>query len=418
MATTTKQEQLTTTKQQYKPKVAKHKKQVKKINSTLKDKGICTGTSRVRLVLTNDALNPIEYHAIKALEDAKNADPQVPISELSSDVQSVIKRAEKQYVNDIRNRFNKMRVSSLEDINDYNAKRKEAKKTDKKFNIHLFNKSYGHNGNKFYALWKKYLNSQDKLRVGLTKKTKNGEFTIDEWTRAIYLIKKTRVRLSDDTRNIIASFMDTIIEQYAINGIINCAREKRNIILLRHALEESEGFNERAPIHRYVKSMHNYDNAVQWIKSCTEHNNNKSTGKTSPKYARVGEFLDEPKDFVKYIIGICHYAQMSLAAKEKDKEVAKYYLNMSINLEFKRFCSYIIYETILRLGGALKCIVNENNVKTISNNMVYHAINLIHVLNGVHSDTVNLIKQRVNKFKKFKAKAASAKAASAKATDE
>lgn len=394
--------------------------------------GIGIGPARVKAVLVNTSLNPRESVVREAIMLAANKpkkpkptvddpEPETPeqgeqtaIEDLPADVLEVIHEAESAHEVSLRTNYERERVKNMgKDTparkTDYIEKRKKARSNvgeDAEFDLVAFNKSFDVD---FYNDWPAYLAEHDSYSVGEHKK-KDGVFEyMDEWSRAKALVNKLCTRLSGNTRNIIASFLDCMVEQYAENGIYNCIQEDKHIVQLRHALTETPGFEKRVPLDKFVKTLENYGIAYDWIEECKnvrdEVKKCRAEGETVeftlPEYPK----FDHKYDFSGYVGEICRSVRMRLATKEEKEEVKGNYLSTSVSREFKTFCSYVVYETVIRLGAFLRATVERSKVKTISDEMVWYAIRQFHNVTGVNFTPIEeTMKVRLDKFKEWRKK--------------
>ena len=407
--------------------------------------GIGTGTARVKSVLMHIALNPLEYRVRKALQPVRTksedgtetvTEPQ-PLNKLPTEYQDLIAHAEKSYETSLREAYERQKVGSHkksesedkfnvasmseETRKDYLAKKKAAvdqhAKTNKEnnsstpFDLHKFNLSFDKN---FYNQWPAFKEANDNYIVGKVYADKNseepGKVKYNQWTRASALVNKLCTRVSSKTRNIIACFLDRIVEQYAANGIHNCFQEKRRIIQLRHALTEgTDGFEQRVPLHNLVQTLPAYRRAMSWIDAKLEAKEAKKT-KDSEESEDTEDNLnfDPPTkyayDFDSYASEICRSVKIQLAEQETDPALKEQYINASVSREFKEFCSQVIYETILRIGAALKIDVESSGVKTISDEIVVKVLKLLHSNCGVDFATSwNIMQDKLSQYETTRA---------------
>lgn len=386
--------------------------------------GIGTGTARVKSVLMHVALNPLEYRVRKALQPVRTKSDDgtetvtepLPLNKLPTEYQNLVAHAEQSYETSLRESYERQKVGSHkksesedkfnvvsmseETRKDYLAKKKAAvdqhtktnkeNHTDSQFDLHKFNLSFDKN---FYNQWPAFKDANDNYIVGKVYSDKNseepGKVKYNQWTRASALLNKLCTRVSSKTRNIIACFLDRIVEQYAANGIHNCFQEKRRIIQLRHALTEgTDGFEQRVPLHNLVQTLPAYRRAMAWVDAKLEAKEAKKT-KDSEETEESEDNLnfDPPTkyayDFDSYASEICRSVKIQLAEQETDAAMKEQYINASVSREFKEFCSQVIYETILRIGAALKIDVESSGVKTISDEIVLKVLKLLHSNCGV-----------------------------------
>jgi len=397
--------------------------------ATMDTTGIGIGPARVKSVLMNISLNPREFavrNAILAAENkprkpkptAEDPDPempaqgpQTPIDKLDAHSLSVIHEAEQAHENSIRESYERNKVSTMDDNTrrKYNMARKEAQNVSEEkkgtFVLQDFNTLFDKTFYDGYATHKK---ENDNYVTGLVFEDKDGKpyEKYNQYSRATALVNKLCIRLSGNTRNIIACFLDRIVEQYALNAIHNCLEQKRRIVQLFHALTETEGFDERVPLSTFVGTLKNYARARDWIDNCRELKKQfKQTQEVEdkvvlPEYPKPEDYS---YDFGGYVGEICRSVKIRLAETMTSEAERVRVLSTSVSQEFKQFCSYVIYESILRIGSSLCLSVERQGVKTISDAMVYYVLKQIHSVCGIEYDTTNHdMSNRLNKFKEWR----------------
>ncbi len=432
-------------------------KRVRNYDAEPDPRGIWMGPARVKTVLQVKSLNPDEYEVRRKLMEAENKPKlkktpeqvkdnsveqghQTPISELDEDVQTVVKRAEQEYEKSLREAYEKDKVKKMDNVklkhkvqkvvevegkevtetemlsdHDYylHCRSKASEKKSDDFDLYSFNMEYDKS---FYNGYAQYKKDHDSYAIGSaridTKTGKlRGEYT--QWTRAMALVNKLCTRLSGNTRNIIACFLDNLVIQYSRNGIHNCLLEKRGIVLLSHALTQTEGFETRVPLDKFVKTFDNYQNALDWIYVCREvkerNKQNKAT-KNDPEKMPVYPFVKYEYEFDGYVGGVFKMVKAQMAREQKTEAEKNLYLDINVNKQFKKFCSYIVYEAILRIGSCLREAVKCLGVKTISDNIVFYTIKQIHNVCGMdftkNEEKLAIhgmsMEQRLSKFAKWK----------------
>lgn len=393
--------------------------------------GIGIGPARVRNVLITVSLDPENFAVRKAILLGENKPrkpkptddnpnpampaqgPQTHVENLDDWVVAVVRRAEEQHENSLRDAYEHYHVGkdcmSDEERKKYNEARRlaqeQANNAGTEFNLQAFNLSYD---KKFYDEYPAYKEKNDSYVVGkmfIDKKTKKQREKFNEWTRAVALVNKLSTRLSGNTRNIIACFLDRVVEQYARNGIHNCLADGKRIVQLSHALQQSENFSGRVPLHPFVSTLKNYHNALQWFRereavkktnraAKAAHTDEKSEPELNdlPNYPSCHDYTPSESeeeddhhgnDFIGYIGEICRSVKMHMAEEVESDEEKKQYLDTNVGRDFKTFCSYMVYETILRIGSSLKLSVERQGVKTISDAMVWYVLNQLHSVCGV-----------------------------------
>jgi hypothetical protein len=401
--------------------------------ATMDTSGIGVGPARVKAVLINAALDEKYYIIRLMIMAAENKPrkpkptkedpnpvmpaqgPQTPIDKLPADVLSVIRKAEAAHEASLRESYERSVVSAMDEKTrlDYNTKRKDAHavadEAHAEFDLHAFNLSFNKD---FYAGYAAYKTENDSYVTGavfVDKKTGEKYEKYNEWTRAMALVNKLCTRLSGNTRNLIACFVDRIVEQYADNGIHNCLLSERHIVQLHHALTQTDGFSERVPLHPFVSTLSNYSAAVDWIDNCRDVREQVKQLKAEGQEIESADLPEYPDpkykyDFEGYVGEICRSVKMRKAEKAETDAEKALYLETSVSREFKQFCSHIVYEAILRIGYSLRLSVKRSGVKTISDAMVQYVLEQIHAICGIdYSVTEKAMTERLTRFGEWRA---------------
>lgn len=388
--------------------------------------GLGIGPARVKKVLTMEALNPREAMVRRALLKAENRPvkpkptkevpnpalpdqgPQVSIEKLDPAVLAVVREAEKAHADSLMEDYEREVVKKYDETkrDSYLAARKEASAKDN-FNLHTFNLSQD---KKFYDGFAAYCQENDSYL--LTRKVKDEETgeewdKYNQWTRATALVNKLCTRLSQETRNILAGYLDNLVIQYARNGLHNCLKDNRSIVQLHHALTVSEGFTDRVPLDAFARTLDNYQLALSWVEACRETREEvrQHKAKGHEVEAELPAYPDPEynEDFDGYVVDLCRSVRIRMAEEQTVAANKQKYLDASISSDFKRFCSFIIYEAILRVGAILKAEVALNNVKTVSEKLMYHALHQIHNACGIDFEPVRHdLETRLEKFGKWR----------------
>ena len=396
--------------------------------TNLDDTGIGIGPARVKAVLINVSLNPDEFAARNAILAAENKPKmpkpvkdangklqpvemppqgeQVPIDKLDAETVKKIKEAEDAHELSLRTSYERTVLDSYKKLNRmeaYTDKRK-AYKTEHVFDVMAFNKSFDKH---FYQGLANYKTEHDSYIIGKEFVVKNGKHRepYNEWTKAAALVNKLTYRLSGNTRNIIACFIDRLVEQLAANALHNSILEKRRILQLQHAIYTTPGYSERMPLASFVETLHNYKTIIQWLNECLEikdQNKIRKSLEEEPLVKPVYPIAEYMYDFSGYVGEVCRSVRMACAEASPPAEKERY-LSANVSAELKRFCSDLINETILRIGNSLKLTVDRENVKTISDSMVYYTLEQLHMLTGCnYATTHSVMSKHMDKFNKWK----------------
>lgn len=417
------------------PKVVKPKRVHNTKPTTIDFAGIGIGPARVKKVLTHVALNPKEYAVRLALQAAENKpvrpkptdevpNPemppqgyQTPIDKLPAHVLEMVNHAEKVHFDALNDEYERSvyKTKTLDAkkkvvyvTNDvrvaYDNARKEASNVNKEnFNLREFNLSYDKH---FYDGFDAFCDENDSYQPG--RKFKNAKTGVERekhnvYTRAAALVNKLGIRLSSETRNILACYLDNLVIQYARNGIHNCIREKLSIVQLRHALTPDAGFEDRVPLDAFARTLTGYQKALDWLEDCREQREEARKHKEAGDDAHVepNKFPESEydEDFRGYVVEICRSVRMVMATEQKVATNRTLYLNTSISKPFKEFCSIIVYEAIKRVGSILREVVDLTGVKTVSDSLMYHALKQIHNVCGIDFTSVEAdMKVRLARF--------------------
>lgn len=383
----------------------KTKRQPSDKKSKFEAQGVGIAPSRVKSVLSSVALNPREARARVALRQAENRPvmpkqvkdgpapvlppqgPQKHIAELEADVQAVINEAEAAHTASLREEYEHKTVASWStaEREQYKVAKVAAKKADN-FNTQAFNTLFKP---KFYDGFAAHC-AADSYSTTTAK--------YNEWNRAIALVNKLCVRLSQGTRDILAAYLDNVVLQYATNAVHNCQVSGKTTVKLEHALAELDGFSTRVPLAPWVRTLPSYSYAVSYAnqqKAPVETSDNKAEQKEPVKADQSKlEYVSVHSSnvlFKSYVEDLCLYVQ----------SVQKSSLNLSTN--FKRFCADLVYSAILRVADCLKQNVSFSGVKTISDGLMRHTIECIHTAAGIDGTALMAdLDQRLAKFEAFR----------------
>lgn len=362
--------------------------------------GIGIGGSKVKRVLTSKAFNPEEYQARMAILKAENKpvrpkptkenpDPpepvqgeQTPLDKLPENTRAIIKKAEDEHLASLKADYAHDTVKAMSE--DEKKKYSEAKKAavealddSSEFNLEAFNRKFNP---KFYDNFEAYCKENDSFAIDrevIDKKSGASKKRYNQWTRANTLINKMCIRLSGGVRDYAACFLDIIVKQLVTNAITNCIAEKHKNLQLKHAMSATEDFDKIMPLDKFLRTLTGYSLAQEWVDACIQI---RERTKELRRQLRKGEIegdtvevnippYPDPKyseNFEGYVDDICRSVRLSMAAKQEAQTDQEKYYNIKISKNFKRFCSIVIYETILRIGKHLKCAINLKNVKTVN----------------------------------------------------
>ena len=401
--------------------------------------GIGIGPAKIKKVLMHVSFNPIEHAVRKALVEAENKpvrpkptkeEPapeippqghQTPIEKLDPSVLKVIRNAEAVHQQSLVEDYETAVISRMKKENpvlykEYSDARKKANDSDE-FNLYAFNKAFDAH---FYDELETYCKENDSYSLDRMvkevdedgKETGEEHERFNQWTRAMALVNKMCIRLSNGVRDILACFLDNLVVQYARNGIYNCVAEKLSNLQLRHALSITSGFDERVPLDKFVRSMDGYELADHWVKACQrvreeikEVRDKIRQGKikgatdldiTMPEYPDP----EHEETFENYVVEICRSVRIQMADEQKVAANKEAYHNIKISEYFKKFCSIIIYEAILRIGAHLKETITLKDVKTVNETLMYHSLRQLCNICGIDFEPIEAdMKVRLDKFK-------------------
>ena len=391
--------------------------------------GIGIGPAKVKKVLMHHAFNPKEHAVRLEIIKAENKpvkpkpteevpDPvmpaqgaQVPVDKLPGPTLAVVRMAERAHQQSLTNDYEHFVVSKMsdEDRKAYTETRKEAAKSEN-FDLRAFNITQD---KKFYSGFDAWCKENDSYALGRVVTDKKGveRERFNQWSRAMALVNKSCLRLSSGVRDVLACYLDNLVVQYARNGIVNCVAEEHSNLQLRHALTPSEGFDERVPMDAFARTFNGYQLALNWIESCRQTREEiRETRKRIKKGEIEGDTVSaelpgypDPgydENFEGYVVEICRSVRMQMAEAQKTAaDKAKYY-NIKVSENFKRFCSIIIYEAILRVGSHLKAVVELKDVKTVNEDIMYHTLQQVSNLCGIPFEPINQdLKTRLEKFR-------------------
>ncbi len=391
--------------------------------------GIGIGPAKVKKVLMHHAFNPKEHAVRQDILKAENRPvkpkptaevpdpampdqgPQVSVDKLPKATLEVVRAAERAHHQALNSDYEHHVVSQMSDADKkaYQDARKKAAESDE-FDLRAFNIS---RNKKFYAGFDAWCKENDSYALGRIVKDKKGveRERFNQWSRAMALVNKSCLRLSNGVRDILACYLDNLVSQYARNGIVNCVAEDHSNLQLRHALTPSDGFDERVPMDAFARTLDGYQLALNWIESCRQ---TREEIRDTRKRIKAGEIegdsvsadlpeYPDPKydeNFEGYVVEICRSVRMQMAESQKTAADKEKYHNIKVSENFKRFCSIIIYESILRIGSHLKEVVELKDVKTVNEDIMYHTLKQVSNICGIPFDPIRVdMKNRLEKFR-------------------
>lgn len=435
--------------------------------SNYETQGISIGPARVKTVLTMVSLNPLEYEVKNLVTEAegrpkkpkptKDGQPApevkqptpVPMRNLMAErtnVRDVLNRANALHENLMRERYERHVLASMTEAKQklYKEEKRKAQASAKRenstFELRKFNETFDptfyHNESKFKAdtreqeMLRKY---ESNYLTNLKKNDENAytryqsdyklaraknnfdlhKFNVsfdknfykdfnrfkndtNEWAEARDLISKLFIRVSVSTRYVLAAFLDQMILQYVSNAMKNCLEEGKKIVRISHALKSASGnLVKEVPLDPFARTLQAYQEAVNWEAAMARYRATRTTNpdQKEPEYFNPSY---EPS-FEGYVVDICRYVKNQMN-KGKTTEV-----KVSNSREFKKFCSYLVYETILRIGNNIRAKVNSGSTKTVNEQLIRDVITDLHTICGVdHESTFKSINHALRVSREYK----------------
>lgn len=400
-------------------KAPKFKRTLKKHITNLESSGIGIGPTKVKKILMNNVLNNREYEVKKELVSRnktfleQKGDSTKSHMKLSPEATHMVQEAEKHYEQQLMDDYESeylslLKTSNPTKYNSYLDLKKKALSDNKEntFDLHKFNVSFD---SKFYAGYETYKSKNDKYKVGSVKISNNKtSVEYNQYTRAIALINKTCYRLSGGTRNRIASFLDYLVIQYVDNAFYNCLNTQKKQVTVECALKRSDKFQSRVSLYKFAETLTILEQTTKWLTdyaSVKEHNQKM---KSTPDFVEVAypEFPhlnNVEHDFNGYVDGLCKSVKNKWVDMQTTDETKERAMRLTISGDLKQFCSYMIYESILRIGVCLKTLVRKFKIRTINDSTVSNLIENIHCTCGVDYEPTNVyISQSLTKFKAWR----------------
>lgn len=379
-------------------KQAKPKRISKVEPSVLEISGICVGPARVKNILADKALNVSESLArdeIRKLAGRTVGDLMIkprPLSSLPAEYAELLAKAESQHLDSLHTAYVNHKMKKLAEADQSSLASLAKFKSEYKgtpANLAELKQLYSSYAADFYNGYDEFVAANDKLKVSAE---------MSEYNRAIALINKCRVRISKNTRFQIASYLDRLITDYIKCAVRSCVLRKKVSIRLEdfYSVHRPENFT-------FMYSLKAYHETFEWIKRRNEalEANKEAADKKKLEYTLrdVDEFSGYTTELFRYVKNVMSADSTectALAAKLNERTlnggvpskehvdiVRKLILTLQNSREAKRFCSYLIYDAICRIGKSLKETVDYEGVKTVSDSMVMHVLRLLHTSHGV-----------------------------------
>lgn len=405
---------------------AEPKKQVKrrKVNAepTTADKtGLNISVARVKSIIDKGFLNRDVVSALDELTRVPSSlkeekEKGLPTwSQMSQATKDVVAMAAEHYYDGLRQEYEKSVLDKMTAAQKsaYSASRKKEKSlhekkeqasftddTDAGFDLVAFNKKHS---KKFYDGFKKKLPAllpavkrESPTKKVLKKKTgKDGKVsevseevyvplsTSPELKRYADLVSKLKVRFSANVKILLASFVEMVVHQLAVNGIYSCINDKKKIIKVRNIVDlKYDGVESRLPLQSLVSNLNTYKEFV-----ASEAARAKAV-KDGKKYEEPSYKSNHSCNFHIYIVEIFRDVRLKMSSGSIDvgkttKELKEKFALTSLSQELKVFCSRIIIELLERIAMMLDNEVTAHGVKTVTTQMVRTVIKHMHYVCGV-----------------------------------
>lgn len=376
-------------------KQAKPKRISKVEPSVLEISGICVGPARVKNILADKALNVSESLArdeIRKLAGRTDGDLMIkprPLSSLPAEYAELLAKAENQHLDSLHSAYVNHKVKEMSKVDQASLAKHKSEYKGTPTNLAELKQLYSSYAADFYNGYDEFAAANDKFKVSVE---------MSEYSRAIALINKCRVRISKNTRFQIASYLDRLITDYIKCAVRSCVLRKKVSIRLEdfYSVHRPENFT-------FMYSLKAYHETFEWIKRRNEalEANKEAADKKKLEYTLrdVDEFSGYTTELFRYVKNVMSADSTectALAAKLNERtlnggvpnkehvdSVRKLILTLQNSREAKRFCSYLIYDAICRIGKSLKETVDYEGVKTVSDSMVMHVLRLLHTSHGV-----------------------------------
>lgn len=336
-------------------------------------------------------------------------------SEMSQGTKDVVSRAIAHYYDGLRHDYEKSVVDAMKPDKkaNYMSLRKKAKSLHEKkvqasftedvdagFDVEAFNKTYS---KKFYGGFKKKLPSaqppvkRESPTKTVTKKRTGKDGKTEEVTEEVYvplspdpelkvyadLVSKLKIRFSSNVKILLASFVEMVVHQLAVNGIYSCIHDKKKIIKVRNIVDlKHEGSDSRLPLYSLVSNLDTYK---EFVASEAARLKAVKDGKpyTEPTYTSKHSC-----NFHIYVVEIFRDVRLKMSNGDIDvggaqKELKEKFAMTSLSQELKVFCSRVIIELLERLAVMLDNEVSSHGVKTVTTQMVRTVIKHMYCVCGV-----------------------------------
>ena len=393
-----------------------------------KPAGINISPAKVKNVVSNFVLNKEAYSALSELKnarpytnisvvDGKEVSEEVkgtPVAQLSKRTLDYIALAVSEYETLQRDEYAKLKVSKMTEANRklYNKARSDAKELfDSKndelfldsnyptFNVEQFNKQFDA---AFYSDYDKTKAASD-----LADKT-------DEWKKAIDKVTKLKNRFSTNSRVLLSAFVEYVVKQMALNGVVSCVSDKKKIIQLSHVLDTTkDGFADRFPLYPLLLNLDTFRQAQAYLKNPSqkvddtevEYDTDDSKVKTSDSdlFSLNGVSLDTQYQFRYYVAETCRETRVELAATvDSMGNAMTVYSHTSVSKVFKNFCSTLVCELLLKFGRMLKKEIETRGIKTVNDTIIGTVLSHFHTVCGVDEDeTFTFVREATTKYYSF-----------------
>lgn len=403
------------------PEEEKAKKVINMTPARMETKGISIGPARVRNTLSRCFMNKDIYSACEAITEAsigkvvKGKDisfAKTPINRLPDHIRNINNTAETMYINELTEKYNKQECEYMKSEKEkYEAY--TSLKRDVNESIEDFNKRFDP---LFYNKFTDFIQANDKLIIGLKvqRKGKTSEKIVDEYYRSKSLIKKMAIRMSHNSGYILSSFLDQLVMQLCMNAVNNCIEDDLKQVTISHAIQETKN---NVSLYPLINTLGTYRKAIEWSKACLAvqaqadeiRKEKEKMKKTKPdEHTCIKIQLPDypaPKQDISfdiYMSDVFRAAKLNIAmSKDSQIEIDKY-ASTSLTSNLKSLLNYIVYEVIERISLILKKIIERGEMRTVTNENMYHAIDILLTSCGINSnDFIKECKTKVAKYESW-----------------